>query len=318
MFSRHISLTMFSFFKRKRPELPVPEWAAFFNQAEYNKFIAHIENYFKGKSAEFDYDDGVIIVENESQEKTNHGMVNIAQQCKQTPAGEWKRLITSHFDSFKTIDRFNREFDKQAHDFSNVQQYLGARLYSQGYINNFDDDIVITRSVMDGIIAMLVFDFPHSVTNVKPEQSILWNKSEDELFEIGFANIRANYQNEISRERIENFDLLIVSGDHFFVPNVVFEMDSNPELLGTYGSLVAIPHRHAVLIYPIESLQVIEVVNKTIPLAQYMYEQGPGSISDQLYWYYNDEFHHLPYKLDDTTLQFSPPEKFVDMLNELK
>lgn len=309
---------VFSFFKRKKPILPVPKWASFFNQDEYNTFTSHVETYFKKKKAEFVYNDGVVIVENEDQEKTNHGLVNIAQQCKQTPVKEWKELINRHFDSFGHIDRFNQDFNSQAHDYDYVKSHLGVRLYAQDYLSHISDDIIITRRITEDIIAMLVFDFPHSVSNVKPEQSILWDKSEDQLFQIGIANVKANYQSDISRERLGDFDIWFVTGEHFFTPNIVFELDNDPRLVGTYGSLIGIPHRHAVLIYPIENTEAVRVITGLIPVIYGMHQEGPGSISDKLYWYYDNVFYPLPYTLDEKTIQFFPPEKFLDMMNELK
>ncbi|AXY72898.1 hypothetical protein D3H65_02460 [Paraflavitalea soli] len=309
---------MFSFFKRKRPIYPVPEWASFFKQDEYNTFISHIETYFRKKKAEFAYNEGVVIVENEEQEKTNHGLVNIAQQCNQSPIKEWKELITRHFDSFGHIDRFNQDFNSQAHDYEYVKSHLGVRLYAQDYLSHISDDIIITRRITEDIIAMLVFDFPHSVSNVKPEQSILWKKSEDELFGIGIINVKSNYQFDISRERLGDFDIWFVTGEHFFTPNIVFDLPHDSRLVGTYGSLVGIPHRHAVLIYPIESSEAVRVITGLIPVINGMHQEGPGSISDKLYWYYDNAFYPLPYTLDEKTIQFFPPEKFLDMMNELQ
>jgi hypothetical protein len=309
---------VFSFFKRKKPLLPVPEWASFFSQEEYNRFISHLEGYLKGKDVERDYEEAAFAIENEYKEKTSHGLNNIAQQCKQAPANEWKKLITTHFDSFKQIDKFGREFEAHAHDFNYVSPFLGVRLYNKEYISSIGDDIVITRNIMDGIIAMLVFDFPHSVSNVKPEQSVLWNKSEDELFEIGISNIRSNYKTEISSHRLEGFDIFMTEGDHFFVPNILLELQQHPSLTGTYGSLISIPHRHCALFYPIEDMQVAKAVNHFIPLTNYMYEQGPGSISPKLYWYYQNSFQLLPYELTDRSLKLMPPDDFVSMLNLLE
>jgi hypothetical protein len=311
-------LNVFSFFKRKKTAQPVPEWASFFSQQEYQDFVSHVEAYFKRKQATFAYNEGVVVVENEDQEKINHGLVNIAQQCKQSPPKEWKELIKSHFDSFEQIDRFNQNFNSQAHDYDYVKHHLGVRLYARDYLSHISEDIIITRHVTDDIIAMLVFDFPHSVSNVKPEQSILWNKLEDELFEIGIANVKANYQSDISRERLGDFDIWFVTGEHFFTPNIVFDLENDARLVGSYGSLIGIPHRHAALIYPIENAEAVRVITGLIPVIYGMHQEGPGSISDKLFWYYDNVFYPLPYTLDEKTIQFFPPEKFLDMMNELK
>lgn len=313
-----IPLAVFSFFRRKKPLLPVPGWAGFFTQAEFNEFLGLVEAYFKGKKVTHRYEDGVIITADKDQEEFTHGLLTVAQHCKQLPPEEWKQLIETHFSAFEEIDRFNAAFSSKAHDYEYARQYLGVRLYGDDCLQVMGEDVIITRSVMEGIVAMLVFDFPHSINTVKPTQSILWSRSEDELFKIGAARMKANYPVEISHEKVDGLDIWMVTGDHFFSPNIILEMKERPSFIGTYGSLVGVPHRHAVLVYPIETLQVIEATHKLIPLLNYMYEQGPGSISRQLYWYYDNTFHRLPYTLEERALQFSPPGSFIDMLNAIK
>lgn len=280
--------------------------------------MQHIETYFRKKKASYSYVSGVIVSPNEAGEEVRHGLVNIAQQCRQAAPKEWKTLITRHFKTLDEIDQFNEVFNKRAHDFRYTQKYLGVRLYGSDYLTHIGEDIILTRPVMEGIIAMLVFDFPHSVVNVKPEQSILWSKSEDELFEIGLANMRANYRYNLSHESLGEAAIWFATADHFFTPNIIFDLQHDPKLQGLHGSLVGIPHRHAVLIYPINSVETIRMITQLLPVINGMHREGPGSISPQLYWYTNNNFHPLPYRIDEKTIQFTPPENFINMLNELK
>jgi len=83
------------------------------------------------------------------------------------------------------------------------------------------------------------------------------------------------------------------------------------------GSLIGVPHRHAVIIYPIESLQVVQAINRLIPTIHGMHNEGPGSISNKLLWYQDDEFRDLPYGVEGNKLRFMPPEFFVEMLNSM-
>jgi hypothetical protein len=46
------------------------------------------------------------------------------------------------------------------------------------------------RNRFEDLSAIVVFDFPHAVSNLKPETTIQWNKTNEELYEIGLANIR--------------------------------------------------------------------------------------------------------------------------------
>lgn len=307
---------MFSFFKRNKIHFPVPEWASFFTEEEYNHFLSLVDRYFKKEGITYTLGDGVIIPAGDK-EGSNLGLMNIAQHCKQIDQKEWKRFIHNHFNSLKRADVFDKKLKKIIHDYSLVKQYIGVRLYSKEYIASVDEGNTIKRSVTDDIDAMLVFDLPHSVTSIQPEQTISWGKTTDELFEFAIGNMKSRYPVEIRQEPIGETSLLAVVADHFFTPNVIFDLASHPSLIGSKGSLVGFPHRHAILFYPIEDIQAVHTISLMIPIINFMYEEGPGSISPDLYWYYNNEFHLLPYKLEEKTLQFIPPENFVDMLNTL-
>jgi hypothetical protein len=45
--------------------------------------------------------------------------------------------------------------------------------------------------------------------------------------------------------------------------------------------------------------------------------EGPGSISDNIFWYKDGHYENLPYEIVDDKIQFYPPEGFVSMLNSL-
>jgi hypothetical protein len=115
----------------------------------------------------------------------------------------------------------------------------------------------------------------------------------------------------------ETIAVQIMSGNSFFASTRVLMLEEFPECLGLYGSLVGIPHRHAAILYPIQNLDVITAVNVLIPLIKSLYNEGPGSISPNLYWYRQQKFINLPYRETRKALQFFPPAEFTDMLNRM-
>ncbi|MES2775997.1 MAG: hypothetical protein V4722_17605 [Bacteroidota bacterium] len=309
---------MFSFFKRKKSLLPVPEWASFFTQEEFSRFIDIVNRYFEKKQIEIVHDDGVIRFKNESAEFENLGLSNLCQICNQTKKYRWKSLIYGHFNGMKKAEAFNEEFNKNSHDFSFSKPYLGVRIYSTEHSFILDDTLTIGQHVVDGIFAMLVFDFPNSVVNVRPEDTIQWNKNYEELFEIGLQNIRNGYKYKVFKQKFVNFNVWIANADHFFTANIIFDLSKKQQLLGAKGALVGIPHRHTVVIYPIESLEVLEVIKYLIIFIRKLYSEGPGSISENLFWYFENEVTNLPYEADGSDLNFSPPDTFIDALNSLE
>lgn len=214
-------------------------------------------------------------------------------------------------------NEFDKEFAKIAENFDDIQKYIGVRLYSKEYIAHVGKENTIVKDFAGDIYSMIVLDFPDSVLSIKPEQTTNWNKTIDQLFELGKENIKAKYPLTITKESFGESSIWFVQVEHFFTPNIVFDIENRKELLGSNGSLIGLPHRHSVIIYPIENLEVVQAINGFIPLIYGMHEEGPGSLSNKLFWYKDETFTELPYKMEENTLRFFPSEIFVEQLNKL-
>lgn len=308
---------MFSIFKKKNSTNDIPEWASFFSKSEYLKFDKEINGYFEKLKIEFTVNDGIANVDENEFGFQNLGLTNVAQICKQENPKLYKEIITEHFDSMIRALKFKQEFNKIADNFEEIKKYIGIRLYDNDYVTHIGKELTLGRNFAGNIYAMLVFDFPDVLTNIQPEQIKPWNRTVDELIEIGNKNIREKYPINISKEQFGDFSIMFGNADHFFTPNIVFDIKNKPELIGTYGSIIGLPHRHSALIYPIDNLEVIKAINGIIHAVYRMNQEGPGSLSNNIFWYFNNEFTQLPYKIENNKLQFMPPEKFVEVLNKL-
>lgn len=308
---------MFSFFKKKQP-LIVPDWADFFTEKEYSQFISEVEVYFKKEKIPFVMDDGVIQVDENAFDLGTLGLVNVAQVCKQDDSRTYQEIIKDHFTTLKRAGKLSNDFNKIINEFDLVKEHLGVRLYHEDFINHTVDPAkVVHKNFVGEIKEVLVFDLPESVQSITSEQAKKWNKDIDKLFEIGRQNIKSEYPLNVVNESFKDFEIWFANDDHFYVPNIVFDLKERPELIGLYGALIGIPHRHTAIIYPIDNLDVVKVINDLIPLIYSMNQEGPGSLSNQLLWYHGETFTDLPYEIADDKIQFFPPETFVDVLNLL-
>lgn len=308
---------MFSFFKKKNTITEIPNWASFFEDSEYSTFIYEIENYFKKLNIEIEIFDGIIVVTENELGLSNLGLSNVAQNCKQDKPKKYKDIIKNHFDSLIEANKFEIEFEKIADNFEKVKKYIGVRLYNKEYIDYVGKEFAIGKEFEGDIYSMIVFDFPHSIANIKPEQINKWGKSIDELFEIGLQNIKDKYPLQITKERFNIFDIWFANSDHFFTPNIVYDLENRKELTGSKGLLIGIPHRHSAIIYPIENLEVVKAINGIFPAIYNMNIEGPGSLSNKVFWYIEGTFIEIPYNMEDGKLQLFPPDNFLKLLNEL-
>jgi hypothetical protein len=296
----------------------LPNWANFFDAEEYAAFDRAVNHYFKSLGKPFKIDDGTVrtkwmLGESEMQ---NLGLLNVAQLCKQGNIDDYDAIVKNHFEVMRKSQDFIAGFFDNMDNFEFVKPFIGTRLYHKDHVKSIGQGGVISKTVAEDIIAMLVFDMPQAISSVKPDQIKVWRKSAEELLELGLRNIRESYPfNVIDLE--SSVRLKAVLQDHFFGSNIILDLEQYPELIGTHGTLVAIPHRHTTIFHPIEDGSVILAINMMIPMVYGMHKEGPGSISPHLYWYHQGEFTMLPYRMEAQSMEFFPTKEFEAMLTYL-
>lgn len=308
---------MFSFFQKNETVL-VPEWASFFSGKEYSRFNSELISYFDKLNIEYKISDGIVNVNKEIFGFSNLGLTNVAQVCKQEAIKHYKAIIFDHFDSMLKANEFEIWFSKIVHDFEKVKKYIGVRLYDNEYVSSIGKDLTIGKDFAGNIYSMLVFDLAHSIINVQPGQFAKWNQKFDDVFNLGIRNIMEKYPLEIKKENFKDSYFWFVHAKHFFAPNIVFELPDRSELIGSRGTLIGLPHRHSAIIYPIEDLEIMALINPLLSIIYGMNQEGPGSLSHMLYWYIDGEFIELNCKPEDGKLKFIPPDRFVKMLKTLE
>jgi hypothetical protein len=300
------------------PNVAVPEWAALFESHEYLAFVGALKAYFNKKNLQYTLTDGVVEMESNPFGFGTMGLGNLVQSCKQHEPQQYEALVAQHFDSLQAAHTFNEDFQQKVHDFESVKAYIGMRLYASSYVQNIEKPIQTGYTFAEDIIALLIFDMPHSVINVQTKDMQKWGKTRDELFAIAKVNIQANYPVKMVKHDIGETHIWAAHADHFFTANLAFHLDEHPELVGSKGALVALPHRHTAIFHPIEDLKMLQALNTMLPMVYGMHAEGPGSLSPHLYWYNNGVFTDLPYTIEGQNLEFSPPAEFVAILEEME
>jgi hypothetical protein len=293
-----------------------PAWAAFFDPRGWDYFCELVLGYFKrrGIEVEFDEQEGVL----HAKPGWKLGLLNLAQLCARVERSKWPELVKKHFDvALGSVAEVNRIFPSPE-GYAQVEQSLRVRIWPEATVGAVGKDKLVYRADLEGLYTVLVSDTPTSVISVPTEKTRSWGKSEAELFETAIANTRANFKPEPHQQELaEGVKIWLFSGEDFYISSQVLMLEQHPQCLGKFGALVAIPQRQALLCYPIEGRETVKALNQMIPLARQLEAQGPGSISANIYWYRDGSFVNLPYQLSNKTLQFFPPESFVQMLNDL-
>jgi len=291
-------------------------WAPFLTSDEAQNFTSDVKSYFLKLGPKYivDFDQGVV-----TNDSMSYGLENIAQLYHQASEAERKTIVKDFFNSLRNDEKLGKQIQDNINNFDSVKSYLGVRIYPREYLDQIGDSNLVTRLDFSGSVSVLVLDLPTTVSSIKPEQIAKWNLQTDELFRIGIDNVTTKYQPEISLEKItDKVSIWLISSENIFTTTHIFHLQNRTQFIGKYGSLVLIPHRHAVIIYPIDNLNVVEAIKILIPLGQKMYSEGPGSISASIMWYYDGSFINLPYSISNQKLNFNPPQEFNDALNQIK
>lgn len=297
----------------------VPEWACFFDPPSYKTFLSGVEDEMKRRGTRFELGDGTVRLHVPGEEPSEYGLLNLAQVCHASPRREWPETITEHFDRALKCGAESQSLDARAERLDAVRDSIKVRLYHEEYLSQIGPEKLVYRKPAPGLVETLVYDLPGSVRTVPPDHPLRWDEPLDRLFAIGLENIKAE-----GRPEIQSFDIdkgtkfFAIVGDSFFTSSHALLLDNYLDPRPEHGALVAIPHRHAVLYHPIVDLRILQAINSMIPVTFGMYQEGPGSVSPNLYWWRDGALSHLPTKVTSQSVTFSPPDAFIEeVLNRL-
>lgn len=297
---------------------PVPEWAPFFTREQFERFVNELGAYFQRAKSKMKFEETKlprITVSGGRFPPGRYGVINVAQTCNQTDSADWPQRIADHFDALAAAAGDHEAFNVRAEEFERVKDLLAVRI---GDEQSLPIDKLLFRRDLPGTISYLVFDLPHSIESVPLEIPEKWGKSVDDLFALALANVKNTVKPHVEHVEIQpGVSFTAYSGESFFTASLALVLDQLESAVGRFGGLVAIPHRHVLLVHPIENADMIHAVQRLGILAVNLDEQGPGSISPNLFWYRDGRFVDLPFRIEGETFNFRPPSEFMDMLKAL-
>jgi len=292
-----------------RKKIIVPEWAMALGQKEYPPFMSAVEDYFKRYGNQYTIGNGSVYLGENNYE---FGLANLVQLCAGIKPKDYPELIEHHFNSVIEARAFKENLSVDI--FEKMKQYIGVRLYDKGYTGNIGEDIIIRRHLAGEVFAVLVYDFPHAIQTVPRNDTMMWGKTEDELYAIGLENIYNNYQLKAQEVCFDKDSVFVLETDHFFAPNILFELENCEEYTGIGGALIGIPTRSMALIYPIRDMKVVGALTLFFNSVPKFYAEGPGSLTQDIFWYYEGRYETLNYETGNE-VQFTPSESFLALLN---
>lgn len=288
-----------------------PDWAGFFSAAEYAQFLAAVREVLRAEG----FEDGTLddalgtgVVKLHGPDALL-GLRELAQICRGVPrVADWPAAIARYVDG---MIAGRTELDAlPVDDFDAIRDRVKVRLYSHAALDAMPPALV-RRNVAEGLDAVLVLDLPETIVTVSSTVRQKWDIEDDALFDIARDNVeRMDAPSVEDIELSEDVPGRALVGDSFFTASHLLHIAryvDPPER----GLLVGVPHRHVVVLHRIEDRRVVHAIRAMLAMVRGMHHEGPGSISDQLYWWRDGRITLLPSEIRDGRLVFTPPDKFV-------
>ncbi|MFT5356353.1 MAG: hypothetical protein ACI9KE_003578 [Polyangiales bacterium] len=289
---------------------PPPSWASFMSPEQFALF----DETLQGVVSEVEHEWGERIVSHLEAgyvmvDATHYGLRNMAQSClHHGKPQEWARVIRDLFDLARTTELSAGQF----RDFATHEQHLKLRLYARSDIPPAQHQRFVMRAASqtgndagqlnedpEDLLAILVIDTDKAVVSVEKSWAAEWNKEPSELFALALANIaREDTPTVDDFNAGEGVKVRSLLSQSFFIASHALHLSRFVDP-SEYGLIVALPHRHVILIHRIVDHHVVDAMEIMAPIAIGMHAEGPGSISDQLFWWRDGRLLRLPSSTDE-------------------
>ena len=135
---------------------PVPDWASYFTEDEYNAFLKVLKADLDRRGLPHSIGDGFVRITGSG---NTYGLTNLAQLCHSTDRQEWPGLVASHFTTLEISAA--RDIDAVAAEFEQIKTILRVRLLADETMGGMSAaQLAGSRPYVSGILLALVYDFP--------------------------------------------------------------------------------------------------------------------------------------------------------------
>jgi hypothetical protein len=176
---------------------------------------------------------------------------------------------------------------------------------------------VVSRAMAAGLTAGLVLEPPVGPRAVTAGDLGSWGLSEDEAWRAAEANTRREPVRVSSLSGPDGAELRLLSADHPYVAPQALWLDQHWSCDPVRGAVVGLPACDTVLVHAIHDFHVVAAMNEISGCSQRLYEEEPGSITPEIYWWRPGGLVHIPLTLVGGHPTVTPPAEFVPLLRTL-
>jgi len=278
--------------------------------------VKAISQYYKIVSVK----EGAVELE-EGQDFAILNLHNLILRCAEEERENWATMINEHFDGIYQSVESQKQLDVSK--FETVSDYLSIRIYPESFVMQYGGTAnMIVRTHLEGTFSLLMLDLPSAFTPVQKEVFKLWDKSEDEVFEIAQRNVNKQESVKVT----EPFEVKESTIEVHFLENEDYgaslglDLENNaPEFLGEWGAVIAIPNKGIINVCKVSKENPVDFVlfiQKFQAVVEQFYQQHSQPVSTDFFWYYQGEFTKIKVLNVNGDIQVISPQGLTQLMVE--
>lgn len=219
----------------------------------------------------------------------------IAKCMAERDKTKWAEVVQTHFDNlFSSLDA-QKKIDPA--NFETIRSYLSLRVYPVATVEQRGGAAsMVARKDLDGTLTLLMLDLPGAFTAVQRPVFASWKKDSAAVFGLAQENVnkqavqKVTQLFEIDGSKIE---ISFLGNEDYAASYALDLLHNSPELVGEWGSVIAMPNKGLVnicKISPDKPVDFVKFIQRTLPLIEKSFRDHPQPISANYFWYYKGSF----------------------------
>jgi hypothetical protein len=208
---------------------------------------------------------------------------------------QWQKIVQGHFENlFSSLDE-QKKIDPA--NYETIKNYLSLRIYPIPIIEQRGGkESLIVKTDLEGTYTILMLDLPGAFMPVDKQAYFLWKKDSSEVFKLAQQNINKQEMEKVTKTfDIDgaNVEISFIGNEDYAASYALDLVTNSPDLVGDWGSVVAIPNKGIVDICKISKdkpVDFVKFIQRLKPRVEKSYREHEQPISDQFFWYYKGKF----------------------------
>lgn len=253
----------------------------------------------------------VICTDSDGEDRTL-SLSNVYRRCQNAPREDWSGII----------EEFVRHMAAATKDGAlpeSLNDAIDQLLPRVGlpFPKNLGDGVPWHKPLGDtGLVITLVIDHPNFMSYIGNSLISESGRSAEEWLEIANRNLLRQTSADYLTSVGEEIGILLgCSNDAYDAARSLVLDELLPEST-RLGFFVAVPTRDVLVVLPVDAQNLIHV-HVLKRFAEDNCKSRPYPISDEVFWVRGGEWHKFPVRIVKDTIQVTPPEAFMEVLEEL-